>query len=376
MSGASCDYSAMSTAFLCRSPAVEQFASCSDGAFLYLFGGARFDGTFVNELFQFSLENHWIILPASGSIPKPRVESSLTCANSTLYLFGGVGPDGSLLNDFYSYDLVRNVWIALCHVNGFAPSPRRLCGFAASKDAIFLYGGDVGSNSSSIVSPHFRSLPSSSGEFFSFTFETANWKQITCTDGCEPPPLRACTLIWAYNGCILFGGENNLDSSTGSTYLYNPEKQTWTLSSSNAISCRCSVSAVVYMDRFIIAYGGRDADDFELDELLIYDTNADVWMKSNSEECEMFIAEVGCRYSHGSAMLTDSRGHSWFFLFGGVRNTDVGTGIPQTQLTDSYLLPADALLRSTIPYEAACHSASSSSCSAHVSNICNDCIEI
>ncbi|CDW53899.1 Kelch 4 domain containing protein [Trichuris trichiura] len=215
----------MSTTFLCRSPAVEQFASCSDGTHTYLFGGARFDGTFINELFQFSLEKHWIILPASGSTPKPRVEASLTCSNSTLYLFGGVGPDGSLLNDLYSYDLVRNVWIVLCHVNGLVPSPRRLCGFTASKDAIFLYGGDVGLNSSSTVSSHFRSLPSSSGEFFSFTFEAASWKQITCTNGCEPPPLCACTLIWACNRCVLFGGENNLGNNTCSTFMYNPGRE-------------------------------------------------------------------------------------------------------------------------------------------------------
>uniref|UniRef100_A0A5S6QMJ0 Kelch repeat protein n=1 Tax=Trichuris muris TaxID=70415 RepID=A0A5S6QMJ0_TRIMR len=312
----------MSAAFVCRSPAVEQFCCCSCGSLLYLFGGAKFDGTFVNELCQFSLERHWIILPAGGSVPRPRVEASITYANSKLFLFGGLGSDGTLLNDLYAYDLGRTTWDILLHLNGCVPSPRRLCGFAASNEALFLYGGDVGSSSTSIVSPHFRSVPSSSREFFSFIFEAASWKQVDCVDEFGPPPLRACTLVWTYNRCVLFGGENNCGISAASTFVYNPEERKWTASSINTISSRCNVSAVPYMDRFIIAYGGKDVDDFELDDLLIYDLSADTWSTSNTKECELFIAEVGCRYSHGSAILIDNN------------------GIPQTQLTDSYIVSA------------------------------------
>ena len=89
-------------------------SSCILNKYLYIFGGVKKDGNFLNDLWQFDLERYmWLKISKkedleSANWPQPRCGQSLVLINNSAYIFGGKIGNVSESNDLWKYNFNDN----------------------------------------------------------------------------------------------------------------------------------------------------------------------------------------------------------------------------------------------------------------------------
>ena len=94
-------------------------SSCILNNNLYIFGGVKKDGNFLNDLWSFDLENYyWTKISTDEDIesinwPQPRCGQSLVLINNIAYIFGGKIGNVSESNDLWKYNFEEKKFILI-----------------------------------------------------------------------------------------------------------------------------------------------------------------------------------------------------------------------------------------------------------------------
>ena len=94
-------------------------SSCILNNYLYIFGGIKKDGNFLNDLWSFDLENYiWLKISKDEDLeninwPLPRCGQSLVLVNNNAYIFGGKIGNVSESNDLWKYNFEEKKFILI-----------------------------------------------------------------------------------------------------------------------------------------------------------------------------------------------------------------------------------------------------------------------
>jgi len=228
-------------------------AMCSVGNKIYMYGGVRSDGVYLNDLYSYDpLGDTWVQL-ADG--PGVRFFHTMTAIDDKLYIFGGAPYIGEYYNELHVYDISNNTW---SQIVAAGPSKRYGHGSAAIGDDLYIYGGYSGTYHNTL---------------WKFNTVSNTWTQIG-----EGPYGTYGHFFVAIRDTLYLGGGYN--GASVSELLYKYTDGSWSSLANLPISIR-GASAMTY-DNEIYVFGGYNGSVNYLDTMYKYTVSSNIWRALSS----------------------------------------------------------------------------------------------
>ncbi|VDP34372.1 unnamed protein product [Soboliphyme baturini] len=344
---------------------LENFCSCSDETRLFVFGGSDFENNFHNELWCFTFANGWKLLKGRGMVPCGRIGAGMCYLKEKIYVFGGLTNARCTSSDLYEYSLRNKSWRRIEVSCSTPPLPRFFCTLTAYAEKLYLYGGislidhadyDVESlaaaertrEEAAIVMQY--DLLSSFCHLADLNIYVPG--ENTWIEASRPVHRysqsfgkSACSSAAVDGGMFIFGGFDESGSFTNSTLRYDFSGNGWcTLDPVKGCPSARAFHACTAVDGSrVLVFAGKSRDDWELNDLWLFDRDADAWYRSG-DIWDEFLNTVGERCGCALAILQRESQDRCLVIFGGSTDIDPATGISQTVLNDLRFIVLDELM--------------------------------
>jgi len=210
--------------------------------------------------------DEWTFQPVGGMLPPARSRHTAVIYNNKMYIFGGYESHrDSALNDLWMYDFDSNLWTEL-HPSGTPPTPCAHASAVVYQNKMFITGGYR------IVGGGGTILPSS--QHVEYNFSTNAW---TRKDYISRSVYNH-TAVVIQDKILLFSGywsDYYGYSKRFGTYDITTDNWSYVISSADPFK-RLGHSAVVRRHKMYI-FGGRKYNYSHLNDLWVYDYDADSW---------------------------------------------------------------------------------------------------
>jgi N-acetylneuraminic acid mutarotase len=206
---------------------------------------------------------------AAAPMAAARVEFGMCELARELYVGGGFGVGLNVLASVERYDPDLDTWSAAPAM----PHPRYAHCACAVSDAMYVLGGFEEIDGEECIV----------GSVLRFDSRAQTWSEVA------PMPAErnnggACVVG---NNVLIFGGCNNNNEATSTTYRFSTETNTWaTLAPMPEAKCNHSVCV---LDGLIYVMGGEDTDSRAANSIHRYNPLADSWR----EVAPMSVARTG-----------------------------------------------------------------------------------
>ncbi|XP_078572122.1 uncharacterized protein LOC144859393 [Branchiostoma floridae x Branchiostoma japonicum] len=223
-------------------------AACVHDGSLFLYGGRDVRAT-RKDLWQCDLRtNQWSNIQTHGDAPSMLQEHSMVAYKGELYLFGGsLGCSDDREKPLWIYDIETGVWRNhLQESEVKIPIGRRSHTAVISHNSMHIYGGYI-------------DLKGSSGELWTFVFETGHWH--LSSDGQtshSPLPRHSHSAVVHDGNMWVYGGLNNLHP-LGDLWKWNFEKRAWSRVRFRSGPPELSGHSAVKAAHCMLVFGGQDS---------------------------------------------------------------------------------------------------------------------
>ena len=267
----------------------------SDGERLYVFGG-RGDGT-LGDFWRYDTSTDgWTELAPTGPSARFGHNAAWHTQSGRLIVFGGQGGDGTFVNDLWAFDPAADAWTQLD--GGSGPSPRYGAGATLTLDG-------------ALIVTHGFTDQGRFDDTWQYDFATATWTDVSPA-GLRPVERCLIRTVWTEvmdQHLLMFGGQ-----TTSAPFLGDM----WSLAEGRSWSevvrvpqpgARNQYSLVYNQARDKIVMFGGDSEDGPLGELWWFDAVDEFWEKPT-----VAGASPVARYGHDAAWVAS---RSSMFVFGG-----------------------------------------------------------
>lgn len=267
----------------------------SDGAGLYLFGG-RGDGTFADFWQYDPTAEAWTELAPTGPSPRFGHNAAWHKLSNRLIVFGGQSGDGTFVNDLWTYDPATDLWTQLD--SGSGPSPRYGAASALTVDG-------------QLIVTHGFTDQGRFNDTWRYDFDAGTWTDIS------PPgqrPIERCLTRAAWTEVmdqhlLMFGGQTN-DAPFLGDFWALAEGRDW----SEVVrvphpGARNQYSMVYDATGHRIVMFGGDSEGGPLNDLWTFDADDEFWTNTIIDG-----ANPSARYGHDAAWVAS---RSAMLVFGG-----------------------------------------------------------
>jgi N-acetylneuraminic acid mutarotase len=263
------------------------------GSEMVIWGGTDGSQPFGNGAGYDPATDTWRSISTVGA-PAPRWGHSAGWTGGEIVIWGGTSDGYGGLNSGARYDPLRDAWLPVSDIN----SPPGRYGHTSiwTGRLLIVWGGQASDGS----------LLNSGGRYDPVRDE---WAPTTLTG--SPSPRADHSAIWTGEEMVVWGGGSGGSGSRLNTGgRYDPDQDSWTITSTTGAPTRRKGHTAVWTGQFMVVWGG---DSFDQSGGL-YDPRSDTWSPTVNES-----ASVGC-YQH-SAVWTGSR----MLIWGG---WDINSGLP------------------------------------------------
>ncbi|KAM9329580.1 kelch domain-containing protein 3-like [Gastrophryne carolinensis] len=250
---------------------------------------------------------HWIEIPVSGDIPRPRHKHALTVAGNIVFVFGGCSIGSNLdgqplyLNDFYMLTITPNdiTW-ELIPQNGTIPAPRAGHDIFLVKRKVYLFGGSSDTNTEECLLG-----------MYAFDLGTLTWEKLK-TNGAAPQTLGH-SIATVGDNVFVFGGSYH-GRTVDDLHMFNTVSETWVpVKTSGSLPQARLGHAFAAVGQQIYLFGGCSTDGVYYSDVHMLDTDTLVW-----QHCEIKGEHPSGRKFHSFTAHHDKD----IYLFGGTTESE------------------------------------------------------